>query len=135
MDFPGGWVVKNPPANAEDSGSIPGLGRYPGGGNGNPLQHSCLGTPMDRGAWWGTTVHGVTESQSDGGMSIHTTMPHSPRASAHMILGERSVTSPEPLTFRETRGIIAYRTSVPRSRPSGHTSHAAGAQEEHSNDN
>ena len=52
--FPGGSVVKNPPANAGDagdSGSIPGLGRYPGGGNGNPLQYTCLENLMDRGAW------------------------------------------------------------------------------------
>ena len=57
-------VVKNPPANAgdvRDTGSIPGLGRYPGGGHGNPLQYSCLENPMDRGAWW-ATVHGVTKS-------------------------------------------------------------------------
>ena len=50
MDFPGGSVVKNPPANAEDPGSIPGSGRCPGRGNDNPLQYSCLENPMDRGA-------------------------------------------------------------------------------------
>ena len=44
-------VVKNPPANEGDLGLIPGLGRYPGGGHGNPLQYSCLENPMDRGAW------------------------------------------------------------------------------------
>ena len=57
MDFPGRSVVKNPPANAEDArdvGSIPGMGRYPGEGNGNPFQYSFLGNPMDRGAWWAT---------------------------------------------------------------------------------
>ena len=57
-------VVKNPPANAgdtEDVGSIPALGRSPGGGNGDPLQYPCWDNPMDGGAWWGT-VHGVTES-------------------------------------------------------------------------
>ena len=57
-------VVKNPPANAGDArdvGSIPGLGRSPGEGNGNPLQYFCLEIPMDRGAWW-TTVHEVTKS-------------------------------------------------------------------------
>jgi len=53
-------VVKNPPANARDMGLIPELGRSPGEGNGNPLQDSCLGNPMDRGAWW-ATVHGVTK--------------------------------------------------------------------------
>ena len=46
MGFPGGSVGKNPPANAGDMGSIPGLWRLPGEGNGNPLQHSCLGNPM-----------------------------------------------------------------------------------------
>ena len=47
--------------NAGDLGLIPGLGRSPGEGNGNPLQYSCLENPMDRGAWW-AIVHGVTES-------------------------------------------------------------------------
>ena len=47
--------------NAGDWGSIPGLGRSPGGGSGNPLQDSCLENPMDTGAWW-ATVHGVTKS-------------------------------------------------------------------------
>ena len=55
--------VKNPPANAEDAGSIPGTGRSPGEGNGNPLQYSCLENPMHGGAWW-ATIHGVTESQT-----------------------------------------------------------------------
>jgi len=52
--FPSGATVKNPPANAgdiRDAGSVPGLGRSPGGGNSHPLQYSCLGNPMDRGAW------------------------------------------------------------------------------------
>ena len=56
-------AVKNPPANAgdtRDTGSIPGSGRSPGEGNGNPLQYSCLGNPMDREAWW-ATVHRVTK--------------------------------------------------------------------------
>ena len=52
-------MVKNPPTDAGDVGSIPGSGRFPGGGNGNPIQYSCLGNPMDRGAWW-TMVQGVT---------------------------------------------------------------------------
>ena len=57
-------MLKNPPANAGDTGDaglIPGSGRSPGGGNGNPLQYSCLGNPMGRGAWR-ATVHEVTES-------------------------------------------------------------------------
>ena len=59
-------VVKNPPADAgdiRDMGSIPGLGRSPGGGPGNPLQYSCLENSMDRGAWW-ATVHGIAKSQT-----------------------------------------------------------------------
>ena len=60
VGFPGGLMVKNPLADAGDTGSVPGLGRSPGEGNGNPLQFSCLGNPMDRGAWQ-ATVHGVTK--------------------------------------------------------------------------
>ena len=65
MGFPGGTVVKSPPANAGDAeatGSIPGSGRSPGGGKDNPLQYSCLENPMDGGAWQ-ATVTGVTKSQ------------------------------------------------------------------------
>ena len=63
----GDTVVKNPPANATDTGdvsSIPGSGRSPGGGNGNPLQYSCLENPMDREAWW-AIVPGVTRVGHD----------------------------------------------------------------------
>ena len=63
--FPGAAMVNNLSAdagNTRDVGSIPGLGRSPGEGNGNPLQYSCLENHMDRGAWW-ATVHGVTKSQ------------------------------------------------------------------------
>ena len=59
-------VVKNLPANAgnvRDAGSIPGLGRFPGRGNGNRLQYSCLENSIDKGAWR-ATVHGVTKSQT-----------------------------------------------------------------------
>ena len=55
-------VVKNPLANAGDTGSISGSGRSPGEGHGNPLQYSCLENPMDRGAWW-ATFHRVAKSQ------------------------------------------------------------------------
>ena len=64
---PGATAVKNPPADvgeAGDAGLIPGSGRFPGGGNGNPLQCSCLENPMDRGAWR-ATVHGVANSGHD----------------------------------------------------------------------
>ena len=56
--FPGGAEVKASACNVGDLGSIPGLGRSPGEGNGNPLQYSCLENPMDGGAWW-ATVHGL----------------------------------------------------------------------------
>ena len=55
-------MVKNSPANAGEMSSIPGSGRPPGGGNGNPFQYSCLENTMDRGAWQ-ATVHGVAKSQ------------------------------------------------------------------------
>ena len=59
------WI-KNLPANAGDlgdTGSIPRWGRSPGGGHGNPHQYSCLGNPVDRGAWW-ATIHGISESDT-----------------------------------------------------------------------
>ena len=58
--FSGGSVAKNLPAKAGDTGSVPGSGRSPGEGNSNLLQYSCLGNPMDRGAWW-AIVHGVAK--------------------------------------------------------------------------
>ena len=64
LGFPGGTVLKNLPATGGDErdiGSIPGLGRSPRVGSGNPLPYSCLENPMDRGAWW-IIVHGVAES-------------------------------------------------------------------------
>ena len=64
MDFPGGSDGKVSVYNVRDLGSIPGLGRFPGEGNGNPLQSSCLENPMDRGAWW-ATVHGVARVRHD----------------------------------------------------------------------
>ena len=71
-DLPGGSVVKNPPADAgdaRDAGSIPGWGRSPGVGKGNPLQDSCREDSMDRGAW--SVVHGVTKSRTQ--LSVHGT--------------------------------------------------------------
>ena len=72
MGFPCDAVVNNSPASAGDTGdmgSIPGLGRSPGVGNGNPLQYSCLENPTDRGKGW-ATVHGAAKSQTQ--VSTHT---------------------------------------------------------------
>ena len=63
MGFPGASVVKNLPAKAGDADLIPGSGRFPGEGHGNPLQYSYLGNPMNRGAWW-ATVHGISKSRA-----------------------------------------------------------------------
>ena len=71
LGFPGNSVIKNLPASvgdAGDTGLIPGSGISPGGGNGKPLQYSCLESPMDRGPWW-APVHGVTESDTTGMIS------------------------------------------------------------------
>ena len=74
MGLPGGSVVKNLPATAEDTGDVvnPWIGKSPGEGNGNPLQYSCLGNPMDRGARQ-ATVHGVIKSltQRRDGANMH----------------------------------------------------------------
>ena len=63
MGFPGGLAGKESVCNVGDLGSVPGLGKSPGGGHGSPLQYSCLENPMDRGAWW-ATVHRVAKSQT-----------------------------------------------------------------------
>ena len=69
--FPVGLLVKNPPCNTRDMSLIPGPGRSPAEGNGNPLWYSCPGNPMDRGAWQ-ATVHGVAkESDTTGHTYTH----------------------------------------------------------------
>jgi len=79
--FPGGSDGKESVRSAGDLGSIPGSGRFPGGGHGNPLQYSCLENPMDRGNSW-ATVHGVTKSQtqlSDFDQEIKSRNKHCPK--------------------------------------------------------
>ena len=80
MRFPGGSEVKASACHAEDLSSVPGLGRDPGEGNGNPAQYSCLENPMDRGAWW-VTVHGVANSRtrlSDFTSNLHVAVMWTP---------------------------------------------------------
>ena len=73
MGFPGDSLVKNLPANAGDMGLIPGLERSPGEENGNPLQYSCLGNPVDKGAWQ-ATVDEVAKVGMTYRLSMHSNM-------------------------------------------------------------
>ena len=70
LSFPGGSDGKESACNEGDPGSIPGLGRSAGGGNSSPLQYSCLGSHMDRGAWR-ATVYGVTKSDMTEQLTVH----------------------------------------------------------------
>ena len=101
-------TLKNLPANAGDPGSIPGLGRSPRVRNGNPLQYSHLGNPMDRGAWW-ATVHGVTKSQTrlsdchlrDGGGGAAVGYPGTfwgVASTLHLLLGFKGCHAPHCVT-------------------------------------
>ena len=79
-------MVKNSPANAGaagDTGLIPGSGRSPGGGNGNTLQDSCLGNPMDRGAWW-PTVHGVAKQLKQLSTTFRTVLSTQPSLNKYL---------------------------------------------------
>ena len=88
MALPRGSMVKILPVSTGDAGSIPGSGRSPREGNGNPLQYSCLGNPMDRGAWL-DTVQRVAGSQTQLSTHIHQhTMD--PRNCVYMANGEAS---------------------------------------------
>ena len=94
-------VVKSPPGNAgdaEDAGSIPGLGTSHGEGNGTPLQYSCLENPMDRGAWW-AAVHGVAKSRarlSDFTFTFHFHLLEKELATHSSVLAWRIPETEEP---------------------------------------
>ena len=75
VGFPGGAVVQNLPTNGEDEGSIPRSGRSPGGGNGNPLQYSCLEIPVDGGAWRATNSWGCKELDTTEWLHFFTLFP------------------------------------------------------------
>ena len=107
-------VIKNLPANAGDImlGSIPELGRSPGGGHGNPLWYSCLENPMDRGAWW-AAVHAATKSRmqlNDGAQARIRQDTHKPSSgaqlSALLLPGNASLTP-------HSRLDLAHRARVP----------------------
>ena len=98
LGFPGISLDKESAYNAGDPGSIPGWGRFPGEGTGYPLQYSCLGSPMERGAWWATLHEGLKESDTTQGLnhshslrypglltgdSIQDHQPQSPVSTAH----------------------------------------------------
>ena len=97
--FPNGTLVKNLPTSAGDIGDsslIPGLGRSPGGGNGNPLQYSCLEKSMDRGAWWAAT-YGVTKSWTWLNMYRHT----------HSVFSLGIITYPSNFTLKNASSLKA----------------------------
>ena len=89
LGFPCSSVGKESACNAGDSGLIPGLGRSPGGGNGNPLQYSYLGNQMDRGAWW-TIVHGIAKSKT----RLKRLKPHPPRGAGRTMVLQRRLHFP-----------------------------------------
>ena len=122
--FPSGIAVKNPSASegyTRDLGSIPGLGRSPGKGNGNPLQYHCLKSPMDRGAWW-ATVHGVTKSRSQLSMRSHTSFTEPNfccyfyplmlvlKVICMVIIREGQWVNINELSVKKSRGCIFWRT-------------------------
>ena len=85
--FPDSSTVKISPANAGDKGWIPALGRSPREGHGNPLQHSCRGNPMDRGARW-AAVHRVAKSRTRRKQLSRTTKAHLPAHSGRISVGQ-----------------------------------------------
>ena len=104
--FPGGSVVDKSPPNAGDTGnagSIPGLGRSPGEGNGNPLWYSCMENPVDRGAWW-ATVHNVTKSQTQLSRHAYTCV----LGSGWSLVEKVKLLPPGPWTFQANKFAASF---------------------------
>ena len=93
--FPHRSVGKSSACNAGDLGSIPGLGRSPGEGNGNPLQYFCLENPMDRGTWW-STLHGATRLRHDIATKPSSTYFTHDSVYMSMLLSQFTPPSPSP---------------------------------------
>ena len=112
MGFPGGSVVKNRPATAGDMDSIPGSRRFPGReGNGNALQHSCLGNPMNRGAWR-VTVHGAAKGWTQ--LNMHSCLL------GHLL--NCSELQFSPLQNKDTNTSLNCREGILRCKPLVHNS-------------
>ena len=101
MGFPGCSSVKNPPANAGGSGSIAGLGRSPGEGNGSPFQYSCLGNPMNRGTWRATVHWGHKELDTTERLSRHA---HICESIAEKVMAPHSSTLAGKIPWMEETG-------------------------------
>ena len=100
MDFPGGSDGKASAYNKGDPGSIPGLGRSPGEGNGNSLHYSCLENSTDGGAWW-ATVHGVTNSRTQ--LSDFTFTFPSPMSQFTLPISSESIFSMKSFSLKEKK--------------------------------
>ena len=104
MGFPGGSDGKESPGNAGDLGSIPGLGKSPGEGNGYPVLYSCMENSMDRGAWR-VTVHGVTKSQTR--LSTHT-QTHTPPIGSVSLEDPNTLSLFQNNTLKKNKYMLAY---------------------------
>ena len=127
-------VVKNLPANAEDTGSIPGLGRAPRGGNGTPLQYFCLENSMDGGAWW-AAVHGVAKSWarlSEFTFTFHFHALEKETATYSSVLAWRILGTAEPGGLPAVYGVAQSRTQLKRLSSNSKIPHTEKAMAPHS---
>ena len=102
--FPHSSVSEESACNVGDPGSIPGLGRFPGEGNSNPLQYSCLETSMDRGAWW-ATVHGVTRVGHNLLTKSHKVLQEKKKNICHSIVQQEKINQEDLKRLSENKGI------------------------------